>query len=64
MQALIDAEGTTPERKSRMVAGFNRGFQGFQQTYRSCTAAADTSTRRYLDEGAKLSREVTARYSN
>ena len=27
MQALIDAEGTTPERKARMVAGFNRGFQ-------------------------------------
>ncbi|MGZ3410686.1 MAG: TIGR02301 family protein [Xanthobacteraceae bacterium] len=64
MQALVDAEGTTPERKARMVAGFNRGFQGFQQTYRSCTAAADTATRRYLDEGAKLSREVTARYSN
>ena len=64
MQALIDAEGTTPERKARMVSGFNRGFRGFQQTYRTCTPAAGTATRRYLDEGAKLSREVTARYSN
>jgi uncharacterized protein (TIGR02301 family) len=64
MQALIDAEGNSPERKSRMVSAFNRGFQGYQQTYRTCTAAADTATRRYLEEGAKLSREVTARYSN
>jgi uncharacterized protein (TIGR02301 family) len=64
MQALIDAEGNTPERKTRMVSGFNRGFQGFQQTYRTCTPAADAATRRYLEEGAKLSREVTARYSN
>lgn len=64
MQALVDAEGTTPERKARMVAGFNRGFRGFQQTYHTCTPAADTATRRYLEEGAKLSRDVTARYSN
>lgn len=64
MQALLETEGTTPERKARMTAGFNRGFRGFQQTYRSCTAAAGTATRRYLEEGAKLSREVTARYSN
>jgi uncharacterized protein (TIGR02301 family) len=64
MQALVDAEGNTPERKTRMVAAFNRGFQGYQQSYRTCTAAAGAATRRYLEEGAKLSREVTARYSN
>ena len=64
MQTLVDAEGTTPERKARMVAGFNRGFRGFQQTYRTCTPAASTATKRYLEEGTKLSREVTARYSN
>ena len=64
MQALIDAEGTTPDRKARMTAAYNRGFRGFQQTYRSCTPAADLAIRRYLDEGAKVAREVTARYSN
>ncbi len=47
-----------------MIAGFNRGYSGFQQTYRTCTPAADVAIRRYLDEGAKLAREVTARYSN
>ncbi len=38
MQALIDAEAPTGERRSRMVASFNRGYRGFQQTYRTCTA--------------------------
>ena len=47
-----------------MVAGFNRGYSGFQQTYRACTPAAEVAIRRYLDEGAKLSRDVTARYAN
>jgi uncharacterized protein (TIGR02301 family) len=64
MQALLETEGNTTERKARMTAAFNRGFRGYQQTYRTCTAAAGTATRRYLEEGAKLSREVTARYSN
>ncbi len=37
MQALIDAETPSGERRARMIAGFNRGYNGFQQTYRSCT---------------------------
>jgi uncharacterized protein (TIGR02301 family) len=64
MQALLDAEGTNPERKSRMVASFNRGYGNFQQTYRTCTPAAELAVKRYLDEGVKLARDVTARYSN
>jgi uncharacterized protein (TIGR02301 family) len=65
MQALIDAEAPagTP-RRARMMASFNRGYRGFQQAYRTCTPAADLSIRRYLEEGAKISREVTARYAN
>lgn len=65
MQALIEAEtaaGST--RRARLTASFNRGYQGFQQSYRTCTAAAQLAIRRYLDEGAKISREVTARYAN
>jgi uncharacterized protein (TIGR02301 family) len=46
------------------VANFNRGFRDFQQTYRTCTPAANVAVRRYLDEGAKISREITARYAN
>jgi len=64
MQALLDAEAPGGERRSRLVANFNRGYRGFQQTYRTCTPAAGVAVRRYLDEGAKISREITARYAN
>lgn len=64
MQALIDAEAPSGERRNRLQVRFNRGYRGFQQTYRTCTPAADLVIRRYLDEGAKIAREITARYSN
>jgi uncharacterized protein (TIGR02301 family) len=64
MQAMVDAETPSGERRDRMIASFNRGYRGFQQTYRTCTPAADFAIRRYLEEGAKISREITARYAN
>lgn len=64
MQALVDAETPSGPRRARMVASFNRGYRGFQQTYRTCTPAADFAIRRYLDEGAKIAKEITARYAN
>jgi uncharacterized protein (TIGR02301 family) len=64
MQALIDAETPSGERRARMIAGFNRGYNGFQQTYRTCTPAASVAIRRYIEEGVKISRDLTARYAN
>ena len=64
MQALIDAEAPAGERRERLIGSFNRGYRGFQQTYRTCTPAADLAIRRYLDEGARLARDITARYAN
>jgi uncharacterized protein (TIGR02301 family) len=64
MQALIDAEVPSGERRTRMIASFNRGYQGFQQTYRSCTPAADFAIRRYLEEGSRIARDITGRYAN
>jgi uncharacterized protein (TIGR02301 family) len=64
MQALIDAEAPPGDRRNKLIASYNRGYRGFQQTYRTCTPAADLVIRRYLEEGAKISREITARYSN
>jgi uncharacterized protein (TIGR02301 family) len=49
---------------AKMIASFNRGYRGYQQTYRSCTPAADVVIRRYLEEGSKIAREMTARYAN
>jgi uncharacterized protein (TIGR02301 family) len=64
MQAIVDAETPSGERRTRMIASFNRGYRGYQQTYRTCTPAADLVIRRYLEEGSKLAREMTARYAN
>jgi len=63
-QALIDAEAASGDRRDQMVASFNRGYQSFQQSYRTCTPAADIAIRRYLDEGTKIARDITARYAN
>ena len=64
MQALVDAEAPSGERRERLIASFNRGYRGFQQTYRTCTPAADYAIRRYLEEGSKIARDITARYAN
>jgi len=64
MQALVDAEAPSGERRDRMVASFNRGYRGFQQTHRTCTPAAGVAIRRYLEEGSKIARDITARYAN
>jgi uncharacterized protein (TIGR02301 family) len=64
MQSLIDAEAPGGDRRAKMIASFNRGYRGYQQTYRSCTPAADLVIRRYLEEGSKIAREMTARYAN
>ena len=64
MQALLDAEAPEGERRRNIVASFNRGYRGYQQIYRTCTPAADLVIRRYLVEGAKIARDITARYAN
>jgi uncharacterized protein (TIGR02301 family) len=64
MQGLIETEQAPPERRDRMIASFNRSYVAYEQTYRTCTPAAGVAIRRYLDEGAKIAREITARYTN
>jgi len=64
MQSIVDAETPAGDRRARLIAAFNRGYRGYQQTYRTCTPAADLVIRRYLEEGSKIARETTARYAN
>ena len=64
MQALIDAETPSGERRERMVASFNRGYLGFQQSYHLCTPAADLAIRRFLDEGVTITRDLAGRYAD
>jgi uncharacterized protein (TIGR02301 family) len=62
MEALIDAEEPDDLRRARMIDRFNRGHEGFRAVYRTCTPAAATSANRYLEEGAKIAADITARY--
>lgn len=62
--ALIDAEAPSGPRHDQMVQAFNRGYSGFQQSYRTCTPAANVAIHRYLQEGAQIARDITARYAN
>jgi uncharacterized protein (TIGR02301 family) len=64
MSGMIDAESPPPERRDRLIANFNRSYVAYEQTYRTCTPAADLAIRRFLDEGARLSREIATRYGN
>lgn len=62
MQDMINDEEPTNERKAQMIANFNHGFRGFQETYRECTGAAIEANNRYIAEGIKLSGEIPTRY--
>lgn len=62
MQDMIKDEEPTEEQKANMIANFNHGFRGFQETYRECTQAAIEANKRYVAEGMKLSGEIPTRY--
>lgn len=62
MQTMIKQEEPTDERKAQLIANFNHGFRGFQETYRECTNSAIEANNRYITEGTKLSGEIPSRY--
>jgi uncharacterized protein (TIGR02301 family) len=63
MEGLIESEQPGPERRGRLIASFNRGYFTYEQTYRSCTPAASLAIERFVDEGARLSRDIATRYA-
>lgn len=62
MQQLIDAETPTAERRARLVDSFNRGYRGFEQTYRTCTRTAVWVIDSYMEEGADIAQRIASRY--
>lgn len=64
MELLIEKEQPGEVGKQKMVAHFNRGFRGFQETYRTCTASASEAANRYLRQGVRLAAEIPGRYGN
>lgn len=62
MQNMLLQEEPTDERRALLIARFNRGFRGFQETYRDCTDAAIEANNRYIFEGTRLAGEIPGRY--
>jgi uncharacterized protein (TIGR02301 family) len=63
MSALLTAEDPAPQRRARLIARFNHGFETFHAVYRSCTPSARLAISRYLAEGQALASDVRSRYS-
>lgn len=64
MATLLEAENPDPERRERMINRFNKAYSGFRETYRTCTAAARLAGDRYREEGMRLARDLTSRFTD
>lgn len=64
MLQLLDAENPSPERRDRMIAAFNLAYRGFSENYRHCTATAKLAGKRYREEGIRLTRDLTSRFTD
>jgi uncharacterized protein (TIGR02301 family) len=62
MQALLDSEAKTATRKEHLAGAYNRGFHGYEISYRACTPNAEVIIKRFLAEGEKIAHEVANRY--
>jgi len=62
MEALLDAEARTPDRKALLAGAYNSGFRGFQISHRTCTQNTRAVIARYLKEGAKIAQDIASRY--
>jgi uncharacterized protein (TIGR02301 family) len=64
MEALIQAEAPSEERKAKLIASFNHGYRSFASIYTTCTDSALRAIERYMKEGETLTSEIAMRYGN
>jgi uncharacterized protein (TIGR02301 family) len=62
MSALLDAETNAADRREKLAGAYNRGYRGYEATYRSCTPNAQVVIARYLDEGGRIAHEISYRF--
>jgi uncharacterized protein (TIGR02301 family) len=62
MAALIETDPRGHEARDQLAGAFNRGFDGYRLSYRSCTANAREAISAYLTEAGRLARDLAARY--
>ena len=64
MQAILDKEEPTAERRAVLISRFNRGYRGFREVYRECTPAAAEAANRYRRQGVRLAAEIPERFGD
>ena len=64
MNDLVVSENPTPERKAKIIAGFNHGYRSYGGIYLRCTPAATTALDQFMIEGKALSEDIAQRYAN
>jgi uncharacterized protein (TIGR02301 family) len=47
-----------------LAGGYNRGYRGYEATYRACTPNARLVITRFLDEGGQIARDIGNRYTD
>ena len=62
MTKLRDADTPSGSRRAKLTAAFNRGYSGYELTYRSCTPNAKLVISRYLAEAQQVASNVATRY--
>ncbi|MEM6617432.1 MAG: TIGR02301 family protein [Pseudomonadota bacterium] len=64
MQALIEAEDASGIRRDQLTAQFNRGYETFSTSYRTCTQNATAALDHFLTEGVKLTETLNTRFGS
>jgi uncharacterized protein (TIGR02301 family) len=59
---LIASDPRPQEARDQLAGAFNRGLDGYRLTYRACTDNARAAMAAYLEETARLAKEVAGRY--
>ena len=62
MATILSTEAPPPQRRARLTARFNRGYNGFADNYVRCTDSARTAAERYRREGIQLTAQIVSRY--
>jgi len=63
MESLLDAETKTPLRREHLAGAFNRGFHGYELSYKTCTDNARVVIERFSREGETIAHDIANRYN-
>jgi uncharacterized protein (TIGR02301 family) len=59
---ILEAESGNPALRERLAGSYNRGFQGYQSTHRTCTDRSKAALDLLLETGQRQSQRLRSRY--